>query len=322
MLKKLAAFSAFVGKTFAIWIIILAVFAYKVPSAFTVFTPYIPFMLGVAMFGMGLTLRPSDFAEILKRPLQVIIGIVCQFVFMPGIAWLLCMIFQLPAEIAVGVILVGCCPGGTASNVIAYLAKGDVALSVTITACTTLLAPIVTPALMYVLASHWIEISMLSMLISIVKIVILPIFLGVTLNVLFGKALESVMPCLPLISVVTIVIIISTVIAVSHAQLAETGLKILSIVMLHNCLGCLLGYLAGRFFGFDLRKRKTLAIEVGMQNSGLGVALSMTHFSPITAVPSAIFSVWHNMSGTIMVTIFNHMKEEPSPKNEQQASLS
>ncbi|MBQ7617420.1 MAG: bile acid:sodium symporter family protein, partial [Desulfovibrio sp.] len=173
MLKKLTTISAFAGKTFTIWVVLLALFAYKVPAAFTSFAPFIPLLLGVVMFGMGLTLRPSDFIEVLRRPVPVLLGIVCQFTFMPGLAWLLCWVFQLPSEVAVGVILVGCCPGGTASNVITYLAKGDVAFSVVMTACTTLLAPLVTPMLMYLLASQWIEFSMLGMLLSIVKIVVL-----------------------------------------------------------------------------------------------------------------------------------------------------
>ncbi len=315
-LNKLAAISVFFGKTFALWVIIFAVFAYLAPDLFKPLSAYISILLGIVMFGMGLTLKARDFSEVFTRPLQVVIGILGQFVIMPVLAFALCIGLNLPSEIAVGVILVGCCPGGTSSNVMSYLSKGDVALSVTITACTTVLAPVVTPALIYVFASQWVDIAPAAMFISILKIVIIPIVAGIVVNAMFRTAVSRVVVCLPLISVVAIVAIVCAVVAVSQARLAETGILIFVVVVLHNCLGYLCGYLLAKVCKMKLAQRKTLAIEVGMQNSGLGVALAMAHFNPMSAVPAAIFSVWHNISGPILATIFVNMTEKEDQKDE------
>lgn len=313
---KMAAFSTFMGKTFAVWVLVAATIAYYFPDLFKFLAPYISILLGIVMFGMGLTLRAKDFSEVVKRPFDVLIGIVGQFVIMPVLAYVLCIILNLPSEIAVGVILVGCCPGGTASNVMTFLGKGDVPLSVTISACTTVLAPIVTPALIYVFAKQWVEVDPMAMFLSIVNIVILPILAGVIVNTLFGKYVKEAVTALPLISVVAIVAIVCAVVAVSQKQISETGLLIFAVVVLHNCIGLALGYVLAYIFKMDLKKKKALSIEVGMQNSGLGVALAMAHFNPLSAVPSAIFSVWHNISGPILATIFANMKDEEEKKED------
>lgn len=315
---QIARFSAFMGKTFAVWVIIFAFLAYFSPDTFKFLAPYISILLGIVMFGMGLTLRAKDFSEVFIRPLDVLIGVLGQFVIMPLTAYGLCVILGLPDEIAVGVILVGCCPGGTASNVMTFLGKGDVPLSVTITSCTTVLAPLVTPALIYFFANQWVEVEPWAMFMSIVQIVVLPIVAGVIVNTLFGKYVREAVAVLPLISVVAIVAIVCAVVAVSQKQISETGLLIFAVVVLHNGLGLLLGFFLGKVFKMSLPKRKALSIEVGMQNSGLGVALAMAHFSPLSAVPSAIFSVWHNISGPILATIFANMKDEvPADKKPQ-----
>lgn len=310
VVSRIAAFSAFIGKTFAVWVIIIAIMAYYMPDLFKVLAPHVSLLLGIVMFGMGLTLRARDFSEVFTRPFDVVVGILGQFVIMPLLAFALCKVLNLTDEIAVGVILVGCCPGGTASNVMTFLGKGDVPLSVTISACTTLMAPIVTPALIYVFAKQWVEVDPLSMFMSIVNIVILPIVAGVIINALFRPAVQQVVPILPLVSVVAIVLIVAAVVGVSQKQIEQTGLIIFAVVVLHNCLGLALGYLLAKCLGMSLPKKKALSIEVGMQNSGLGVALAMAHFSPLSAVPSAIFSVWHNISGPILATIFANMKDE------------
>lgn len=306
---RLAAFSVFMGKTFAIWVIIFAFLAYYFPAGFTFLAPYISVMLGVVMFGMGLTLKARDFSEVFTRPLDVLIGILAQFVIMPVLAWVLCLILNLPAEIAVGVILVGCCPGGTSSNVMTYLAKGDVPLSVTITACTTCLAPLVTPALVFLFASQWVEVDPMAMFMSIVKIVIVPIVGGVIINTLFGKYIGKVTLCLPLISVVAIVGIVCAVVSISRDRIAETGALIFVVVVLHNCIGYLLGYLLSKMLKMPVHKQKTLAIEVGMQNSGLATALATAHFTPDAAVPGAVFSVWHNISGPIAASVLLRLRD-------------
>lgn len=313
-MQTLAKLSAFLGKTFAFWVIAAAVIAYMFPDAFTFLAPFISILLGIVMFGMGLTLKSRDFSEVVKRPIDVLIGVAGQFLIMPLLAYGLCLALQLPAEVAVGVILVGCCPGGTASNVMTFLGRGDVPLSVTISACTTVMAPVVTPALIYLFARQWVEVDPAAMFMSIVYIMVLPILAGVIINTLWGKHVQAATQALPLISVCAIVAIVVAVVAVSRDQIERTGLLIFAVVILHNCLGLALGYVLGKVFKLDLKKKKALSIEVGMQNSGLGVALAMAHFSPLAAVPSAIFSVWHNISGPILATIFANMKDEDDKK--------
>lgn len=314
-MQALARFSRFVGNTFAIWVLAAAVLAFLAPDQFRWIAPYIVPLLGIIMFGMGLTLSKQDFSEVFRRPRDVAIGVLGQFIIMPGLAWALCLALQLPPEIAVGVILVGCCPGGTASNVMAFLARGDVALSVTITSVSTLLAPIVTPALVYLLASQWLDINAAALFMSIVKMVILPIAAGLILKALLRERVAATVQVLPLVSVVAIVAIVAAVVAVSQKRIAETGLLIFAVVVLHNGLGMLIGYLLARLTGMNLAKRKTLAIEIGMQNSGLGAALAAAHFSPLAAVPSAIFSVWHNISGPLVATWFARMEETPEQES-------
>ncbi|WP_070886670.1 bile acid:sodium symporter family protein [Pseudomonas argentinensis] len=309
-MSALIALSRFVGNTFAIWVLLFAVLAFLLPSAFLPLTAFIVPLLGLIMFGMGLTLKTEDFREVARHPLRVLVGVLAQFIIMPGMAWLLCQLFALPPEIAVGVILVGCCPGGTASNVITWFAKGDVALSVGITAVTTLLAPIVTPALIWLLASEWLPVSFWTMFSSILQMVLLPIVLGLVAQRLLGERVKLAVDVLPLVSVLSIVAIVAAVVAASQAKIAESGLIIMAVVMLHNGLGLAMGYAAGRLFGMPLAQRKTLSIEVGMQNSGLGAALASAHFSPLAAVPSALFSVWHNLSGPLLATFLRRIKDD------------
>lgn len=221
---------------------------------------------------------------------------------MPLLAFGLASVLQLPPEVAVGVILVGCCPGGTASNVMTFLARGNTALSVTITAVSTLLAPILTPALTLLFASKWLPVSAGDMFLSIVQIVLIPIVLGLVIRMLFQKQVEKSVKVLPLVSVIGIVAVASAVVAVNKASIATSGLLIFSVVILHNLLGLLIGYLLAKLIGLDHADQKAISIEVGMQNSGLGSALAMAHFAPVAAVPSALFSVWHNISGPLLAT--------------------
>ena len=309
-MKFIERFSQFVSSTFAIWVLLFAALAFFVPSGFAWIGAYITILLGIVMFGMGLTITVADFKEVLTRPKDVAIGVVGQFLIMPSLAFLLVKIFNLAPEIAIGVILVGCCPGGTSSNVMTFLSKGDVALSVTITSITTLLAPIVTPALIYLLASEYIDVAPSALFMSIVKVIIIPITLGFIVQKLFNKQAKASVKVMPLVSVVAIVAIVTAVVAGNQQKIAETGLIIFAVVILHNTLGYLIGYLFGKMFGMNLAKKKAVAIEVGMQNSGLGATLAIAHFSPLAAVPSAIFSVWHNISGPILATIFSRMEDK------------
>lgn len=315
-MSALLQFSQFVQKTFALWVLLFSGIALMLPEGFVWLRAYIPWMLGIIMFGMGMTMTVGDFKSVLQSPKAVWIGVVAQFVVMPGLAFLLCQLFQLPPEIAIGVILVGCCPGGTASNVITYMAKGNTALSVACTSVSTLLAPILTPAIFYLLASQWIEINALSMLVSILQVVLFPILLGLIVRGLLKQKVNAYIQVMPLISVIAIVAIVAAIIAGSKTQILQSGLIILGIVALHNGMGYLLGYWASRMFKLAEIDCRAVSIEVGMQNSGLGVALAATHFaaSPLTALPSAIFSLWHNISGPALATYW-------AAKNKDSASV-
>lgn len=298
-MRFLESISNFVGKTFAVWVILFAVLGYVMPDTFKQLTPWIVSLLGIIMFGMGLTISGKDFQEVVRRPLDVGLGVLAQFLIMPLLAVVLTKLIPMPAEVAAGVILVGCCPGGTSSNVMTYLSKGDVALSVACTSVTTLLAPIVTPFLVLMLASEYLPVDAWAMFLSIVKVVLLPLGLGFVAQKLLPGFVRAAVPALPLVSVTGIVLIVAAVVGASKGAIAQSGLLIFAVVVLHNGLGYLIGYLAARAGGLNMAKRKAIAIEVGMQNSGLGAALATAYFSPLAAVPSAIFSVWHNISGAL-----------------------
>lgn len=309
-MKAVASFSQFVGRTFALWVIVFAILGFVFPDIFKQITPYIVTLLGIIMFGMGLTISLDDFKEVARRPFEVGIGVVSQFLIMPLLAVLLTAVIPMSPEVAAGVILVGCCPGGTSSNVMTYLSKGDVALSVACTSVTTLLAPIVTPFLVWTFASQYLPVDATAMFMSIVKVVLLPLALGFFLQKLLPGLVKAAVPALPLVSVAGIVLIVAAVVGASKSAIASSGLLIFAVVVLHNGLGYLLGFFAAKAAGLSLAKRKAIAIEVGMQNSGLGAALANTYFSPVAAVPSAIFSVWHNISGALLANYFASRTED------------
>lgn len=319
-MKFLEKAGTFAGNTFAYWVILFAVLALLFPGGFTWIGSYISLLLGIIMFGMGMTLTASDFKEVFRHPRKVIIGVLAQFIIMPLTAFGLAYLLGLPPEIAVGVILVGSCPGGTSSNVMTFLAKGNTALSVTITSCTTLLAPLLTPALTLLLASQWLPVSAGAMFKSVVTIVLLPIILGLIAKALFSKQVEKSAKALPLVSVIGIVAIVAAVVSGNKNQILESGLLILAVVILHNALGYMLGFFAAKLLKLNYADQKAVSIEVGMQNSGLATALAMAHFSPLAAVPGAIFSVWHNVSGSLLANYWGKkaikMEEQTSEANQ------
>lgn len=306
-MKTLAKISDFAGKYMAIIALAVAIVAlvFPGPVSAAVKTSYVNILLGIVMFGMGMTLKLSDFKVVFTKPKAVIVGILSQFVIMPVLAFVLAFAFQLPAELAVGVILVGSCPGGTSSNVMTYLAKGDVALSVGMTACTTIMAPIVTPLLVLLFAGQTVDVDVLEMFLSIVQVVLVPIAAGFLINYFFEKVAAACASVLPLVSVVGISLIIMAVVAANQAKLLTVGPLIILVVMLHNVLGYALGYLVGRVLRLTKEQMRTLSIEVGMQNSGLASSLATVHFAsmPLAAVPGAVFSVWHNISGAVYANI-------------------
>ncbi len=284
---------------FLLWVVGVAVLAFLWPAGFRWFRPYIDIGLGLIMFGMGLTLTPADFRLVAAAPYAVAVGVLAQFSIMPLAATLIAAWLSLPAPLAAGLILVGCCPGGTASNVMTFLARGDVALSVTLTSVSTLCSVIATPYLMQALAGRYLPVDAEALLRSILAVVIVPVIGGLIARRRFGQQLVAVADVLPLISVLFIGEIVGCVVALARDRIAEAGGLGLLAVALHNGFGLALGYAAAKLAGLDAKRCRTIAIEVGMQNSGLGVVLAVAHFAdqPLVALPSALFSVWHNLSG-------------------------
>ena len=268
-------------------------------------------LLGIIMFGMGLTLQAEDFKVVFSRPRDVLVGCLAQFTVMPLLAFALTKIFRLEPALAIGVILVGCCPGGTASNVITYLAKGDLALSVGMTAVSTLLAPVLTPLLVWLLAGETVDVDVVGMLLSILWVVILPIALGLLVKRFWPRATEQASAYLPALSTLAICLIVLIVIAANAHKLLDGGLVILLVVVLHNVCGLAAGYLIGTFLHLSPAKRRAISVEVGMQNSGLASSLATLHFAayPLATIPGALFSVWHNISGALVAKLYSRKQQ-------------
>jgi len=305
--------SDFVGKYMAVIVLVVAALALFVPnSCLWIQTSWINYLLMVVMFGMGLTLKFSDFAIVFKRPKDIIIGCIAQFTIMPLLAFALGKIFGLETGLLAGVILVGTCPGGTASNVMTYLSKGDVALSVGMTSVNTLLAPFLTPAITYLLLKTSVTVDVMSMFLSIIKVVIVPIALGFIINRFWGKYTERVSDVLPLVSVVAITLIVAAVVSHNAARILETGAIVFAVVILHNILGYVVGFALGLILKLPMAKKKALSIEIGMQNSGLATSLAGSAFPDLAmaTVPGAIFSVWHNISGALLANIFRRFEDK------------
>ena len=301
---KISRISEYMG----VLVLLVGIVSVIWPASFTwIDTWVINPMLGVIMFGMGLTLSPQDFRVVLSRPKDIFIGCLAQFTVMPLLALGLTWAFSLPKELALGVILVGCCPGGTASNVITYLAKGDLALSVGMTAASTLLAPLLTPLLVWQMAGTMVAVDTIGMLLSIVYVVIAPIVVGLLCQRFLPKLTKSVVPYLPGFSSLTIAFVVGIVVSHNADRLMSGGLLVVLVVMLHNLFGLGLGYLIGKLLKLSDPKKRAISIEVGMQNSGLASSLATLHFAayPLATIPGAIFSVWHNISGTIVAYLYS-----------------
>lgn len=284
-----------------------AVVALVIPDAFSGIRPtVINPLLGIIMFGMGMALRFDDFHIVFSRPRDVIVGCLAQYSIMPLLAFALSRLFALDDALAVGVVLVGCCPGGTASNVITYLAKGDLALSVGMTAISTVVAPVMTPLLVWLLAGKTVDVDVAGMLLSILWVVILPIVAGLLAKWFWPRLTERVKEFLPAVSSLAIAFIVLIVISANAHKLLLGGLIIIVVVVLHNLCGLGLGYLIGRLLHLSTPKRKAISIEVGMQNSGLASSLATLHFAayPMATIPGAIFSVWHNISGAVIARLY------------------
>jgi BASS family bile acid:Na+ symporter len=296
-----------------ILVLVAALLSFAFPQLLQQVRPtVINYLLGVVMFGMGLTLNLQDFKIVFSRPKDVIIGCLAQFTVMPLLAWGLSRLFSLDEALALGVVLVGCSPGGTASNVITYLAKGDLALSVGMTGVSTLLAPFLTPLLTWALAGKSVDVDVVGMLLSILWVVILPIAIGLIVKWIWPKFTEKATDYLPAFSSIAIALIVAIIISANADKLLAGGLLIIVVVMLHNICGLGLGYLIGCLLGLSVSKKRAISIEVGMQNSGLASSLATIHFAayPLATIPGAIFSVWHNLSGAAIAYLYRRFSPE------------
>ena len=309
MLKKFTSL-------FPLWAVLLSAVAYVYPEYFIPYKGFIVPLLSLIMLGMGVTLSVGSFLAVLKRPYVVILGTLMQYTLMPLAAWIVCLALKLPADLATGVILLGCCPGGTASNVICYLAKGDVALSIVLTSVSTMVAFIATPFLTWLFIGQTVVVDVMGMLVSVVNIVIVPVVLGLSINYFFEKRITAVRDVFPAISALAIVVIIAIIIGTNSENLEQSGLLVLVAVILHNGLGLAGGYGVAKAFNLSETEARTLAIEVGMQNSGLSVALAIKHFSAAAALPGAIFSIWHNLSGAFLAGHWSKTSVPDTDKSE------
>ncbi|WP_186097544.1 ketopantoate/pantoate/pantothenate transporter PanS [Burkholderia gladioli] len=289
-----------VTRLFPLWAVLISLAAYFSPASFSPVAPHVTALLTLIMLSMGVTLSLADFRRVFTRPAPVIAGIVLHYLVMPLAAWALAKVLRMPPDLTAGMVLVGSVASGTASNVMIYLARGDVALSVTISALSTLVGVFATPLLTRLYVDASIAVDVHGMLMSILQIVALPIVVGLIVNHLLRRAVNAIEPYLPLVSMVSILLIIAAVVAGTRNSIASVGLVVMVGVVLHNAIGLLGGYWGGRLLGFDEAVCRTLAIEVGMQNSGLAATLGKLYFTPIAALPGALFSVWHNLSGSLL----------------------
>ncbi|WP_319783051.1 bile acid:sodium symporter family protein [Oceanisphaera sp. IT1-181] len=290
----------FITQLFPLWALLLSTLAFFQPQLFVGIKGQIVPLLTLIMLCMGLTLSISDFRNVLASKKALLVGVILQFSVMPVVALLIALLFGFDAELTVGMLLVGSVAGGTSSNVMCYLAKGDTALSISMTAISTLLGVVMTPVLVALLVGQSIDVPVQSMLISLLQVVVAPVLLGVVLNYVLGGVVKRVEPILPLLSMVAIVLIISIVVALNVDNIAHIGGIVALAVILHNSCGLLLGYGITALMGFDKKTCRTIAFEVGLQNSGLATALAMKFFSPAAALPGTLFSVWHNISGSLL----------------------
>lgn len=311
LLQKMIRILSILTNFFPIWVLLCCGGALFWPEAFTWFDrPFIVWGLGIIMLGMGITLSLNDFKQALTMPRSISMGLAAQFILMPSSAWLIATFLHLPDNYKVGLILVACCPGGTASNVVAYLAKANVALSVLMTMCSTAAAIVLTPIMTNWLAGQYVPVDGWKLFASMVKIVLLPIVLGVSLHHIFPRAVKFILPVGPFIAVIVIALICASIIGSNARVVKESGLQLLAAVALLHTMGFTSGYGFARLFGYQALVCRTVSIEVGMQNSGLATVLAKGHFTdPLTAIPCAISAVTHSVIGSLCAALWRAQGE-------------
>ncbi len=300
---------------FPLWALAASVLALYRPAAFTWFTGLlITLGLGAIMLSMGLTLEVDDFKRVARRPRLIVLGVALQYVVMPALGWTVAWAMGLPPPLAVGLILVSCCPGGVASNVISYIALADVPLSVSMTAVSTLLSAIMTPALTVVYASSRVDVPATGLLIDTVQVVILPIVLGLTLRRYARRVTERALPFAPLAAVLLITMIVASIIGANREDILQSGGRLIAAVFLLHVGGFLLGYSLALLLRSGILSARTISVEVGMQNSGLGVVLATQNFpDPLVAVPSAISSLFHSLIGSVLAGLWRASRLRAGP---------
>ncbi len=292
---------------FVLWVLVGAAWGWFRPETASLGKIWIPEALSTVMLGMGLTLTYQNVLGLRRFGSVLILGVTLQYLIMPLAAWLIAMLLGLPQLLALGVILVGSCPGGTASNVVTYLARGDVALSVGMTTLSTILSPILTPFWIWVLASTWLSIDPLPLLWTVGKIVLFPVVIGIILRCFWTPGLWLLEGLLPIFSMAVIAWLVGVIVGLNHDQL-NTAIIVFGAVIAQNALGLGVGYWGSGIKKTSDQLQRTVAIEVGMQNSGLAVALAIAHFGPMAAVPGAIFSIWHNLTGSLLASFWRYQK--------------
>lgn len=299
----------FVCRNMTLWVVVISIVAFFFPAPFKPIGKYISYMLGVIMLGMGLTMTIGDFRLVLTRPKDVFYGVFFRYLIMPFVGFGVAKLLGLPPALAAGVVLLGACPSGTGSNVMTYIAKGDTALSVTVSSINTVLAPVLTTYMFSWLAGSMLPIDAGALLIDIVKIVLIPVAAGVALHSLAPRTVEKVTKVVPAVSVVFIIAIMSSVVALNAARMATMALVLLAAVAIHNIAGLVIGYYTGRAVGMDQKKSRAITFEIGMENSGLAVALALAHLDPMAALPGAVMSVWEYVSGSLLASYWGNKSE-------------
>ena len=287
---------------FPVWAIVFSIWAFFDPEPWLSLKDFIVPLLSIVMFSMGLTLNIKDFQIIFKNVKTIFIGLLLQFLLMPFLGFILIAIFDLDKFIAIGVLLVGCAPGGTASNLICYLAKGNVALSISLTVCSTFLAIILMPFLFWFYSGDNIDVPVISMMMSILKIIVFPVALGIIINNLNLQIISKIKIGLPLLALIAILLIIATIIGSNADQVGMHISTISLLIILHNLIGMALSYYFCHLLSLDKKTKRTIAIEIAMQNSGLAAAIAIKYFGAVAAIPAAIYSIWHNISGSIIAS--------------------
>ncbi len=323
MMDLIGKLSGFVGKNLTYIVFLVVIWAYFMPNAFLWAVPHTVLLLGVIMFGMGMTLHAKDFKLIVQRPKEVMIGCIAHYTIMPLLAYALVIAFEMPPELAVGMVLLGSCPSGTASNVMGFLAKADVPLSVSITTCSTLLAPIMMPFIVWALAGQWVEVSFMAMAMTVMKVILIPLVLGLIVHRMMGeKHVASLSKVLVLISAFGVLVIVGGVIAINGPKILELGAFIVIMVLLHNLGGFLIGYFVTGKLGLGKKQQHSVTLEVGMQNDALAISLVSVFFAPAVAIPAAVGAAIHQITGSILAGIFaRHMDKIEQREQEKQQSL-